>query len=67
MPSGMTVAGDVFQCKLDQCLGKIKHMIVIADHNMIVGKTQNHSDHDQTLIMLLKTARRCNMRLNYGK
>ena len=26
MPFGVTVAGDVFQCKLDQCFGKIKQV-----------------------------------------
>ena len=47
MSFGATVAGDVFQCKLDQCFGKIKQVIVIADDIMIVGKKQNHSGHDQ--------------------
>ena len=31
MPFGTTVAGDVFQCKLDQCFRQIKNVIVIAD------------------------------------
>ena len=38
MPFGITVASDVFQCKLDQCFGKIKQVIVIADDIMIVGQ-----------------------------
>ena len=40
MPFGVTVAGDVFQYKLDQCFGHIKNVIVIADDIMIVGKKQ---------------------------
>ena len=32
------MAGDVFQCKLDQCFGHLKNVIVIADEIMIVGK-----------------------------
>ena len=67
MPFGAIVAGDVFQCKLDQHFGKIKQAIVIADDIMIVGKRQNHCDHDQALTPLLKTARRCNVKLNYEK
>ena len=63
----MTVAGDVFQCKLHQCFGKIKQVIMITDDIMIVGKKQNHSDHDQALTTLLETARRCNMKLNRDK
>ena len=37
MPFGTTVAGDVFQCKLDECFGKIEQVIIIADDIMIVG------------------------------
>ena len=38
MPFGATVAGDVFQCKLDQCFGHILNVIVIVDDIMVVGK-----------------------------
>ena len=64
---GITVAGDVFQCKLDQCFGSIKQVIVIADDIMIVGKQQKHRDHDVALITLLETARKCNVKLNFDK
>ena len=67
MPFGATVAGDVFQCKVDQCFWHIKNVIVIADDIMVVGKQQNHRDHDQILTTLLETARKCNVRLNYNK
>ena len=45
MPFGATVAGDDFQSKLDQCFGKIKQVIVIADDIMIAGKKPNHTNH----------------------
>ena len=67
LPFGATVTGDVFQCKLDSCFGKIKQVIVIADDIMIVGKKPNHSDHDQALTILLETARECNVQLNYER
>ena len=67
MPFGATVAGDVFQCKLDQCFGQIPNVIVIADYIMVVGKLKNHRDHDQALTTLLDVARKCNVRLNYDK
>ena len=67
MPFGANVAGDVFQCKLKQCFGMIKQVIVIADDKMIVGKQQNHRDHDVALTTLLDTARKCNMRLKFDK
>ena len=67
MPFGITVAGDVFQCKLDQCFGRIKQVLVITDDIMIVGKQQNHRDYDVALTTLLETARKCNVKLNFDK
>ena len=67
MTFGATVAGDVFQCKLDQCFGHITNVIVIPDDIMVVGRMQNHRDHDQALTTLIHTARTCNVRLNYDK
>ena len=52
MPFGATVAEDVFQCKLDECFGHIPNAIVIADDIMIMGKKQDHKDHDQALTTL---------------
>ena len=65
MPFSATVARDVLHHKLDQCFGMIKQVIVIADDIMIVGKQQNHRDHDVALTTLLQTARKCNVRLNF--
>ena len=67
MPFGTTVAGDVFQHKLDECFGHIPNVIVIADDIVVVGKQPNHKDHDQALTTLLETARKCNIRFNYEK
>ena len=67
LPFEVTVAGDVFQCKLDQCFGKIRQVIMIADDIMIVGYKQNPSNHDQALTTLFQTARRCNVKLKYEK
>ena len=67
MPFSATVARDVFQCKLGQCFGMIKQVIVIADDIMIVGKQQNHRDNDLALTVLLDTARKCNVQLNFDK
>ena len=64
---GTTVAGDVFQQKLDQCFGHLQNVIVIADDIMVVDKQPNHKDHDLALTTLLNTARKCNVHLNYEK
>ena len=67
MPFGITVAGDVFQRKLNQYFAKIDNMIVIADDIMVVRNQQNHRDHDIALTNLLETARRSNIHFNYDK
>ena len=67
MPFGITVAGDVFQRKLDQHFGQIEQVIVIADDIMVVGNQTNHRDHDVALTNLLETARKSNICLNYDK
>ena len=65
MPFGITVAGDVFQQKLDQCLSHLKNVIIIADDIMFIGKSQ--IEHDLALTTLLETARQWNVWLNYDK
>ena len=67
MPFGITVAGNVFQRKLNECFGHIKNLIVIADDVMIVSKNENHKDHNIAFTTLLHTARKCNIKLNYDK
>ena len=67
MPNGITVAGDIFQRKLNQYFGKIDSVIVLADDIMVVGNQQNHRDHDIVLTNLLGTTRRSNIHLNYDK
>ena len=61
IPFDATVAGDVFQCKLDQCFGHIKNVIEIAEDIVKVGKRHNHNDHDQALTILFNTAKSCNV------
>ena len=34
---------------------------------MVIGKQPNHKDHDLALTILLNTARKCNVHLNYEK
>ena len=34
---------------------------------MIIGKKQNHRDHDIAFTTLLETARKCNVKLNFDK
>ena len=47
--------------------GSHTNVIVIVNDIMVVGKMQNHNDHDQALTTLLDTAGKCNVRINYEK
>ena len=67
MPFSITVAGDVFQQKLDECFDHIRNLIIIADDIMVAGRQHNHKDHDIAFTTLLQTSRRCNVKLNYEK
>ena len=67
MPFVSTVAGDVFQRKLDECFGKLKMVIIIVDNIMVVGYKPDHSDHDQSFTNLLQTAKKCNVKLHFDK
>ena len=57
----------MFQCKLDECFGHIKNLIVIADDIMVIARKHNHKDHDLAFTTLLQTARKCNVKLNFEK
>ena len=57
MHFGATIAGDVFQCKLDECFGKTEPVMIIVDDIMIVGHKQDHSNYDQAFTNLLQVAK----------
>ena len=67
MPFGATVASDVFQRKLDECFGKLKEVIIIADDIMVVGYKPDYNDHNKAFTNLLQTVQECNVKLNYDK
>ena len=67
MPFGISVAGDVFQRKLDTIFGNLPQVACIADDIIVVGYKEDHSDHDEAFSKLLNTARENNVKLNYDK
>ena len=60
MPFGATVAGDVFQRKLDEFLGNFLT-------SWLLGYKPDHSGHDQAFTNLLQTSQKCNVKFNYDK
>ena len=67
MPFGISVAGDVFQRKLDTIFGNLPQVACIADDIIVVGYKEDHSDHDEAFSKLLNTAHENNVKLNYDK
>ena len=67
MPFGITVAGDVFQRKLDTIFGNLSQVACIADDIIIMGYKADHSDHDTAFTRLLQTAHENNVKLNFEK
>ena len=67
MPFGATIAGEVFQLKLDTIFNKLTQVIVIADDIMVVGYRKDHTDHDQAFTSMLSTCRSNNVKLNLNK
>ena len=67
MPFGITVAGDVFQRKLDTIFGTLSQVTCIADDIIVVGYKADHSDHNTAFTRLLQTARENNVKLNFEK
>ena len=67
MPFGITVAGDVFQRKLDTIFGHLSQVTCIADDIIVVGYKTDHSDHDTAFTKLLQIARENNVKLNFEK
>ena len=67
MPFGITVAGDVFQRKLDTIFVNISQVACIADDIIVIGYKADHSDHDTAFTSLLQTTRQNNVKLNFEK
>ena len=71
MPFGISLAPEVFESKLQECLADLPGVKVIRDDILVVGYGENDSevqhDHDQNVIRLLERARQGNLKLNKSK
>ena len=67
MSIGATVAGDVFQRKLDTIFLNSDQVLIIADDMMVIGYQQDESDHDIAFTKFLETAKKNSIKLNYDK
>ena len=62
-----TVAGDVFQWKLDSIFLNLENIMIIADDRMVIGYQEDEWDHDKAFTQLLETAKNNNIKLNFDK
>ena len=67
MPFGATVAGNIFQCKLDSIFLNLDNVMIIADDIMVIGYQEDEWDHDKAFTQLLETAKKNNIKLNFDK
>ena len=67
MPFGISVAGDVFQRKLNTIFGNLPQVACIVDDIMVVRYKEDHSDHNTAFSKLFHTAQMNNVKLNYEK
>ena len=67
MPFGATVAGNVFQWKLDSIFLNLENVMIITDDIMVIGYQEDESDHDKAFTQLLETAKKNNIKLNFHK
>ena len=67
MPFGATVAGNVFQQKVDSIFLNLKNVLIITDDIMVIGYQEDEWDHDEAFTQLLETAKKNNIKLNFDK
>ena len=67
MPFRATVAGNVFQHKLDSIFLHLENVMIIPDDIMVIGYQEDEWDHDKALTQLLETAKKNNIKLNFDK
>ena len=65
MPFGATVAGDVFQWKLDSIFLNIENVMITADDIMVIGYQEDEWDHNKAFTQLLETVKKNNIKLNF--
>ena len=67
MPFRASVAGDVFQRKLDSIFLNLENVMIAADNIMVIGYQEDELDHDKAFTQLLETAKKNNIKLNFDK
>ena len=71
MPFGISLAPEVFESRLEECLADLPGMKVIRDHILVVGYGETDSEallnHDQNVVYLLERVKQVHLKLNKDK
>ena len=71
MPFGISLAPEVFESRLQECLADLPGVKVIRDDILVVGYGETDSEpllnHDQNVVRLLERAKQVHLKLNKNK
>ena len=61
---GAVLAGDMFQCKIDEIFNNMPNVFGIADDILVIGYDKNGADHDKAVYSVLRQCQDVNLKLN---
>ena len=71
MPIGVSLAPEVFESRLQECIADLPGVVVIRDDILVVGHAETDSEvlenHDENVIGFLERAIKMNLKLNQSK
>ena len=67
LPFGAALAGDMFQCKIDEIFNDMPNVFGIADDILVIGYDKDGTDHDEAVYKVLKQCQDVNLKLNKEK
>ena len=67
LPFGAALAGDMFQCKIDEIFNDMPNVFGIAGDILVIGYDKDGADHDEAVYKVLKQCQDVNLKLNREK
>ena len=64
---GAVLAGNIFQCKIDEIFNDMPDVFGIADDILVMGYDKDGTDHDEAVYNVLRQCQDVNLKLNKDK
>ena len=64
---GAALAGDMFQCKIDEIFNDMPNVFGIADDIFVIGHGKSGADHDEAVYSVLRQCQDVNLKLSKEK